>query len=380
MKKFNRNQTPVLVKTSPFLLVVAVAIIVIGVNILIFSGLIYVIFSPKFEILSTTTFIIMGAASALNIIVLILFLSLRRAYESLVNKKIVEPLRKIEKHIVDFSQDNYDEPVVHNEDDEVGDLFKAVERVRVQLIEYREHEKNEERLKYIYFSGLMHDIATPITRINGCASMIEDGMVKDDESIRRFASMILRNTEDINIMLKSLAAIEKYKEHNIVMELQPIDIGSVLQRYVSDLDMAMGSNISISFVDNCTDKPVSMIDVKSCKRALANLINNSVKYKKPNEDCVIKITLEDTDDGKILLSLIDNGLGVEPGSENMLFEMFYRGDHARRNINEGSGLGLFIAKQILALNNVRVWAKNNGNGLTVFALLERTDKAPVKWF
>ncbi len=380
MKKLKKNQKPVLVKSSPFSLVVAVAIIVIVINILIFSGLIYVIISPKFEILSTTTFIIMGTAFALNIIVLILFLVLRRVYESLVNKKIVKPLRKIEKHIVNFAQDNYDEPVVHDEDDEIGDLFKAVERVRVQLIEYREHEKNEERLKYIYFSGLMHDIATPITRINGCASMIEDGMVKDDDSIRRFASMILRNTEDINIMLKSLAAIEKYNENDIVMELQPVDIGGVLQRYVSDLDLTMGNNFSISFADKCTDNPVSMIDVKSCKRALANLINNSVKYKKPDEECVIKITLEDTDDGKILFSLIDNGVGVEPGSENMLFEMFYRGDRARQNINEGSGLGLFIAKQILSLNNVRVWAKNNGNGLTVYALLERTDKAPVKWF
>ena len=58
----------------------------------------------------------------------------------------------------------------------------------------------------------------------------------------------------------------------------------------------------------------------------------------------------------------------------------YRGDAARRNTSEGSGLGLFIAKQILTLNNIDVWAENNGNGLTVFALLERSDKKPVNWF
>ena len=370
MKRVNKKQKSSLIKSSPFTVAVAIAIFVIGVNLCMLVSLLYVIVSPRFEVLSTSTFVIMGAASVLNILILLMLLVLRRIYESIVYKKILIPLREIEKHIADFAQGEYENPVVHDENDEIGDLFKAVERVRNQLIEYREHEKNEERVKQIYISGLMHDIATPITRINGCASMIEDGMVKDEESIKRFASMILRNTEDINIMLKSLAAIVKYNETDSVMDLQPVDLSSVLENYVNDFNLS-SSDVTITFADNCKQKSVTMIDIKSCKRALTNLINNSVKYKKQGEDCVIAITLEDSEDGKILFSLADNGVGVEPGSEDMLFEMFYRGDRARRNTNEGSGLGLFIAKQILSLNNIAVWAKNNGNGLTVYALIER---------
>ncbi len=380
MKKFTKKQKLTLLKITPLTYAVAAAVVIIAFNLCMIASLLYVIATPRFDLFSVGTFITMGIALALNVVVLIVLLVFRKIYESLVRKQIVIPLQEIERHIVNFAQGNYDEPVVHTADNAIGDHFKAVERVRNQLIEYRENEKNAERVKQIYFSGLMHDIATPVTRINGCASMIEDGMVKDEESIKRFASIILRNTEDINIMLKSLAAIEKYNEADIEMDLQPVDVGKILDRYVSDLDLAMGKSATFSFEDKCEKRPVTMMDIKSCKRALANLINNSIKYKKPNVDCVIKIALEDSDDGRILFSLADNGVGVEPGSENMLFEMFYRGDHARQNINEGSGLGLFLAKQILSLNNVKVWAENNGDGLTIFALMERTDKTPVEWY
>jgi len=344
-------------------------------------GLVYVIISPRFDSFSHNTFIVLCGASFVNLVVLIFLLILRKTYETFVNKKIITRLREIERHIGNFAQGNYDEPVVHSEDDEIGDLFKAVERVRVQLYDYREKENNAAKLKEIYFSGLMHDIATPVTRINGCASMIEDGMVTDEESIKRLSSIILHSTKDIDIMLKSIAAIEKYNDNGINIELMPIDIAETLGIFVSDLNISMkNSDVSVEFVNKCKAPAVSMIDVKSCKRAVANLINNSIKYKKPDCDCEITITIEDYEDGKILVSVADNGVGIEPGGEKMIFEMFYRGDTARRNTNEGSGLGLFITKQIFTLNNIKVWAKNNGNGLTVFSLLERTDKKPVNWF
>ncbi len=378
--KNNKRQKNTLVRSSLFTVVVAVAIVVIGINLCMLAGLVYVIVSPRFEVFSTNTFIVMGITTFINFVVLILLLLLRKVYEALVNRKIVVPLREIERHIVRFAHDNYDEPVIHGEDDEIGDLFKAIERVRIQLIEYREKENNAAELKKIYFSGLMHDIATPVTRINGCASMIEDGMVTDEQSIKRFASTILRSTEDISIMLKSIAAIEKYNESGMNIDLQPIDIAEALEIFVSDLKTSINNDdIAVKFVNKCTLPAVSMIDIKSCKRAVANLINNSIKYKKTDCNCDITVAIEDNEDGKILFSVADNGVGIEPGGENRIFDMFYRGDAARRNTSEGSGLGLFIAKQILTLNNIDVWAQNNGNGLTVFALMERSEKKPVSW-
>lgn len=380
MKK-NKEPKPTLLKNTIFSIVVAVAIAVVVLNVFFIIGLVFVIVSSDFEVYSRTVFIFIGLISVVNIIVLVLLVFLNRRYEGRITEKIIIPLQKIERHISNLVHGDYDEPVVHVADDEIGDLFKAVDNVRIQLSDYKRHEQEVAVQKQIHISGLMHDIATPVTRINGCASMIEDGMVTDSDDVKRFASMILHSTEDINLMLKSLAAVEKYNETEIHINMQPIDLAMLLDRYVSDLALEMSSkDVTLTFENCCSKKTVCMIDVKSCKRALMNLINNSVKYKKAETDCMIIIKLEDGTDDSILFSLSDNGIGVEPGSENMIFEMFYRGDSARRNINDGNGLGLYLTKQILNANQVKVWAKNNGNGLTVYAQFRRSEAKPVRWY
>ena len=83
---------------------------------------------------------------------------------------------------------------------------------------------------------------------------------------------------------------------------------------------------------------------------------------------------------KICCSVSDNGIGIEPGTEEMLFEMFYRGDKVRRNVNEGNGLGLFLCKQILLSNDAEISAENNGNGLTLKILFHRSNEIPVRWY
>ena len=139
-------------------------------------------------------------------------------------------------------------------------------------------------------------------------------------------------------------------------------------------------DVDISFNDYCQTPAVSSIDIKSCKRVLHNLINNSIKYKKPDERCKISIDLFDNSDDRFYVAVSDNGISIEPGSEEIIFEMFYRGDSVRKNIKEGNGLGLFLAKQIMLANDAEISAENNGNGLTIKILFRRTDETPIQWY
>ncbi len=378
--KRNKKPKQKLLNSSVFTIAVAWATVLIFFNLCFVIGMVFALTTPGYELGSRFTFIFLGIMSVLNIAVFVLLIALRNQYESRVNERIIEPLREIAHHISNFVHGDYDEPISHKEDNEIGELFDAVEDVRVQLGEYRKLELELARRKRVHVSGLMHDIATPVTRINGYASMVLDDVVTDHEDVKRFAGMILQSTEDINVMLKSLAAVEKYDETEIKLNKQPIDLNDVLEKYIVDLSHELApQSVNITFNNKCKMGTVTHIDVKSCKRALMNLINNSIKYKKPDRDCSISITL--SDHGKhILFTLADNGIGIEKGTESHVFEMFYRGDKARSNIIGGNGLGLYITKTILNANDAEVWAENNGDGLTVFVLLERTDKKPVEWY
>ena len=281
MKIKLKRQKPTLLKSPAFSAALVAAGVIIAYNILHVIGLYFVMTSPKYDIYSRSTIISMSVVCVLNVIVLALLIILRKYYERRALKSIIVPLQQIEEHIEKLVEGEYDSPIRHISNDEIGDLFNAVEDVRIKLKKYHAQELQNLAQKKVHISGLMHDIATPVTRINGFASLVTDGIVTDVEEIKRFAFMILQSTEDINIMLKSIAAVEQYNKTETAIKRQPVDLGEVLEKYIFDLSLELSlRDVSISFVNCCKKAAVSIIDIKHCKRVLHNLINNSIKYKK----------------------------------------------------------------------------------------------------
>lgn len=302
-------------------------------------------------------------------------------YYKYLHSKVLIPVERVKQELNRLTRGDLEAPIEIAVIPEMQDIYSDLEEIRKKLEVFSAQQKEKREIRRTYVSGLMHDIATPVTRISGCASMICDGMVSSEQDIRKFAEMIVQNTEDINIMLGNLAEIEKYERTEILGNLLPIDMGHIIGYYVNGLKLELASkNTEITFINRCKKTPVCRIDVKSCKRVLMNLINNSVKYGKPGEKCEIVIALEIDKPDTLLFSLSDNGIGIEDGNEEKIFDLFYRADSSRHNPDTGNGIGLYVSKQIINANNAEIWAENNGNGLTVFAAFPLVDEEPVDWF
>ena len=101
----------------------------------------------------------------------------------------------------------------------------------------------------------------------------------------------------------------------------------------------------------------SSVDRVQMKRAVMNIINNCVKYKKPGV-CTIRITLR-MEESDIRIEIADNGMGVSEEDLTKIFDSFYRTDRARTNVRSGSGLGLAITKQIIDRHSGKIWASGS---------------------
>jgi len=98
-------------------------------------------------------------------------------------------------------------------------------------------------------------------------------------------------------------------------------------------------------------------DKEKLRQVLVNIIDNSIKYTPSGQ---IEINLK-RDNGKILLSIQDTGVGIDPKIISSLFEKFSRGEGGRLN-SSGSGLGLYLAKEIIEAHKGRVWVESEGKG------------------
>ncbi len=298
-----------------------------------------------------------------------------------LQKKVTEPIEKVQEALDSLTSDDLSMNITREDDDRLSGIYKSIEKIRKELELYNEQQKATDEIRRIYVNGLMHDIATPITRINGCASMISDGMIDSAADTKRFAKMILQNTQDIENMLKNLAQIPTYDNAVIQNSLLPIDMSYTIGRYIKYLKYELASkNATIKFINLCGKPPVCKVDVRSCKRVFMNLVNNSVKYMRPDEPCEITVTLQYSGQNEVLFSFEDNGIGIEPGTEEKIFEMFYRGDSSRHDSSKGNGIGLFISREILKSNNAEVWAERKEKGLIIKILFPIVAEPPVDWF
>ncbi len=324
---------------------------------------------------------IIAGVLVLNVIFLIMVCLMQRHFKNELENKIAEPIGQVQSALDILTTGDFASPISLEADDRLGKINISIEEIRRTLELYHEQQKRDEESRRIYVNGLMHDIATPITRINGCASMISDSIVTSSEDIKKFAEIILQNTQDINVMLKNLAQIEVYNNDVLQIKRVPIDMSYVIGRYLEDLKAELSSkNIEIEFINLCPKPPVCKIDVRSCKRVFMNLVTNSEKYRNPTGECKIKITLNFSGESELLLSFEDNGIGIPQGTEDKLFEMFYRADSSRHNSSQGNGIGLFVSREILKANGAKIWAEGLEEGLRINVLFPLVNEAPVDWF
>lgn len=357
--------------------VAAAALIVLNIAFLIFA---LVVTAPSGGHSVSPAFFrtFLGIVVISDIFALSSFLIDRVSFLTRVWREITVPIEKLEHHLNDIYNEYYDKEVVYYKDNEIGDMYKKVNSIRVKLRDYQaERERNVDARRTLV-SGLLHDVATPVTRINGCASMIRDGMITDPDSIREYAGTIVDNTEYISDLLNKLNPAVKLDENVVKSRTMPVRIVPLLRRCVQSLEPDLRlSDTFCEFEDECVFDPVCEIDVRSLRRVVNNLLYNSSKYKKPDRPCRIVVTCSIADESSFLVTFADNGVGVKPGNEKKIFDMFYREETSRSNLVGGNGVGLYVCKEAIRAFGGRIWAENNADGLTVSVTLPLTDKEPI---
>ena len=160
--------------------------------------------------------------------------------------------------------------------------------------------------------------------------------------------------------------------------LIPVQIIPLLANYLEKLEPDLRlEDTHCVLVDDCVVPPVCEVDLRAAKRVINNLVYNSVKYKKPDEPCLITVTCSVISSEEVLISFSDNGVGIEPGTEKKLFEMFYREDSSRTSLVGGNGVGLYVCRETIKSFGGRIWAESNGCGLTINIVLPLSSKKPL---
>ncbi len=219
-----------------------------------------------------------------------------------------------------------------------------------------------------FLGDVSHELKTPLFTAQGYLLTLLDDSIDDKSIHKKYLERANKSIERLNFIVKDLDMISKL-ESGMKLDFESFNIVKLITDVFEMLEIKAGKkNIALTF-DSVYDFPIMVYgDCERIEQVLINLISNSINYGKNNGTTSVGINSVSTD--KIIISINDNGLGIEKSKVPRLFERFYRVDKSRSREHGGSGLGLAIVKHIIEAHNqeVSVTSKLNKGSSFSFSL------------
>ena len=277
------------------------------------------------------------AAIGLIFVVFLTILMTNRFLTRFVVRKIEEPLNLLSEGARRLGEGDLDFRITYTGKDEFAPVCGAFNEMATRLKESVERTRRDEESRKELLAGISHDLRSPLTSIRAYVEGLLDGVAQTEESKRRYLRTIRTKAEDIDRLVSQLFLYSKLDLEGVPMEMRPIRLDEFVTGFVDEASLDSRTHGLEITAEHLAPVTVSA-DPEQLRRVLANILENSIKYKN-KETGHLRITLEESG----LLVLADDGPGVPEDALPKLFDVFYRSDPARKNPAGGSGLGLAIA-------------------------------------
>jgi two-component system phosphate regulon sensor histidine kinase PhoR len=200
-----------------------------------------------------------------------------------------------------------------------------------------------ENLRRDFVANVSHELKTPITSIKGFVETLLDGAMNQPAEAERFLKIVAKHADRLNAIIEDLLMLSRLEQDGKEgMEMQPAGLCGLMHSAVEVCaQRAAAKKIAIHV--ECPDDLSAVVNPPLIEQALINLIGNAVKYSANGKPITLSARAET---GGVVLSVQDQGYGIEPQHLERLFERFYRVDKGRSRQEGGTGLGLSIVKHI----------------------------------
>ena len=285
-------------------------------------------------------------------------------YGVYIDRSIIKPFNRMQSFAGKVAEGKLDEPLLMEENNMFGAFTESFDIMREELAESKKREIELQRKEKELIASLSHDLKTPITGIKLTTELLEAKLDRSKElELQRDTDVldkldnIYKKADQIDSLVNDLfsTTLEDLGEFKVSLQDEESQV----------LSEIIKKNDSKGLVKESTlPRLIINIDSKRMSQVIGNIISNSYKY------AGTKIDVEYGVKEKYLeMSIKDYGSGVSRDELELITNKFYRGKKAESENKEGSGLGLYIAKSLMAKMNGELICDSDENGFTVTLMI-----------
>lgn len=230
-------------------------------------------------------------------------------------------------------------------------LAKQAEQTQVRL--------ETERLRSGLLSSISHDLRTPLATIEGAATAIlQENAKLEPEAQKELTQAIVDEARRLGRLVRNLLDLTRLESGQMRPEMEPQDVEEIIGGALTRVEARLkGRSVRTRVQED--SMPLVSMDPVLIEQALINLLENADRHTPRGGAIEISATATSTD---LLVEIADAGPGLAPGTEDRIFEKFYRGSADQA----GAGLGLAICRAIVTAHGGKIWAETRPEGGAIF--------------
>lgn len=317
-----------------------------------YNGRALIIGSPSSEIPTLETYLVfplvneerslslMRGTMVLGGLVLLVLLA---AITALVTRQVVLPIRSAARIAGRFADGRLKERMLVRGEDDMARLAEAFNEMAESLSNQITQLEEFGNLQRRFTSDVSHELRTPLTTVRMAADLIYGSSDELDPALTRSTELLVTELDRFEGLLNDLLEISRHDAGVAELQVESLDVRMCVRAAVSTV-RRLAKEASVEVVVDLPEEPVvAEVDPRRVERVLRNLAANAIDHSEGKP--VLVRMRGDSEANALAVVVRDQGVGLRPGEEKLVFSRFWRSDPSRMRRSGGTGLGLSISQE-----------------------------------
>jgi signal transduction histidine kinase len=239
-------------------------------------------------------------------------------------------------------------------------------------------EHKLEQMRSDFVATVSHELRTPLASIHGAAvTLASRGGELGPVVHERLISIVVEQSERLAELVEQILLAAQLDSGGLRLDREGFDAASLARKVISSTRPRIPAGVTVSLAAPPPDDPaVALGDMERARHVLGNLLDNAIKYSPDGGNIDVIVAPEED---RLRFTVRDEGLGIPPAEQERIFEKFYRLDAGMSRGVGGSGLGLYICRELVTRMEGRIWVSSEpGRGSSFsFELPRAAEPVPV---
>jgi PAS domain S-box-containing protein len=213
------------------------------------------------------------------------------------------------------------------------------------------HERTLEQAKSEFIATVSHELRTPLAAVYGAAqTLLRQDFVLTDDQRRPLLEMVAIQCERLTDILEEVLLASKLERGELPLDSEPLDVGEIAREIVAAMRARLPEGTTLE-LSASPELPPARGDTAKFRQVLVNLVDNAIKYSPDGGTVTVAVEARD---GSVRVEVSDRGLGIPTSEQERVFEKFYRVDPHLSRGPGGTGLGLYICRELVQRMDGRI--------------------------